>query len=114
MAHSLKITEETYNAIIGNTEKVVFPAISTIANRLGYFVSRWSDEKEYEDFADYKTAIVNAFEGLGIGAKVTGVTKAFKITFTAPTLGNEVQYVTKVNLRSITTKIETKFYKAGV
>ena len=77
----------------------------------------WEDEKEYEDFNDYKDAITKAFNDLGIGAKVVSVTKAFKITFDVPMLENTIRFSTKVNKCSITTKMETMFKitdKAGV
>lgn len=49
------------------------------ADNLYYFKARWADEKEYEDFEDYKKAIINL-------AKLSGltpykITKSFNIYF---------------------------------
>jgi hypothetical protein len=36
------------------------------SDHLGYLYGRWQDEKEYEDWDNYKTAIVEAFSGFEI------------------------------------------------
>ena len=34
-------------------------------DKLGYLRDRWQDEKEYEDFADYKKVVTEIFEEFG-------------------------------------------------
>jgi len=37
-----------------------------LLERLMYLKDRWSDEKEFEDWADYENAIIKAFENCGV------------------------------------------------
>lgn len=48
---------------------------------LGYFADRWSDEKEYEDFEDYKVAVKkNLDKVLGVG-EIKMSKRPFGVTF---------------------------------
>lgn len=49
-----------------------------IATTVYNLKDRWSDERDYEDFADYEKVIKERF--LKAGITVTKVTKTFKIT----------------------------------
>ncbi len=46
--------------------------LETAMSHLDYLASRWSDEKEYEDFADYITSMKN---NLPDGAEFVSMTK---------------------------------------
>jgi len=48
-----------------------------ILDRLHYFKCRWEDEKEYEDFEDYKNAIVKLFTNYDV--KQLKIKKSFEI-----------------------------------
>tara|TARA_R110000824_G_scaffold20974_1_gene78641 strand:- start:630 stop:920 length:291 start_codon:yes stop_codon:yes gene_type:complete len=58
------------------------------ANRLGYFRDRWEDEKDYEDFEEYRAAIKKLFEENGFSD--VKVNKRFTINCT-DTAGIEVE-----------------------
>lgn len=51
---------------------------NAIADRVYYLKDRWSDEREYEDFATYKENLVAFFATFGMN--VSSVTKNFKVT----------------------------------
>lgn len=53
-----------------------------VVNRLDYLAARWSDEKDYEDFAEYKAEATKLFPA---PFKVKGVSqRPFSVTFTHP------------------------------
>lgn len=54
------------------------------ADELMYLRDRWSDEKEYEDFNDYKTRITEFMQKLVPGVSVLSITKSFDITLKMP------------------------------
>lgn len=55
-------------------------SIYSAAGVFGKLYERWQDEHEYEDFADYKTAMANA---LPEGATLTKMTKRpFRVEYT--------------------------------
>ena len=64
MTHNLDIVEKFFEEIAAHVYALK---------------SRWKDEREYEDFADYKKDLVNFFGGFGLTVK--NVSKSFKITF---------------------------------
>ncbi len=66
---------------------------------LGYLKGRWLDEREYEDFAEYKKAIAKIFESVGYVVK--NVTKGFAITLEK----NSVKCVLKYNATSLTVNV---------
>lgn len=73
-------------------------------NRLGYFRDRWEDEKDYEDFEDYRAAIINLFKENGFSD--IKVNKRFTITCTDET-GIEVEVrVQKTSVKLIQTNPE--------
>ena len=49
--------------------------IAATADRLAYFAERWRDEKEYEDWTEYDTAIRKMLDPLIDGGKVKAITK---------------------------------------
>jgi hypothetical protein len=73
-------------------------------DKLGYFKDRWNDERQYEDFKEYIKAIENLFQDAAPAAKVTKVTKGFKIYVTYK--GVHVYYT--VSTKSISVKCEVK------
>lgn len=79
---------------------VVFRAVQ---KNLEYLYDRWQDEKEYEDFSEYKETLAKAFTEQG--ATLTKMTKApFAAHFTTQ---DQTKWVAKVTSRNISiTKVK--------
>jgi hypothetical protein len=68
---------ESGKEIVMKTDKETF---KKAADYFGYLYDRWQDEKEYEDFSDYQTAIK---KNLPKGAEFISMTKKpFCVKFT--------------------------------
>jgi len=53
-----------------------------VIDTIGYFADRWGDEKEYEDFEDYKTAVKkNLDKVLGDVSEIKMSKRPFGVTF---------------------------------
>ena len=78
-------------------------AFRAVQSKLEYLYDRWQDEKEYEDFSEYKETLEKAFTEQG--ATVTKVTKSpFAAHFTA---SDGLRYIAKVTSRNISiTKVK--------
>lgn len=74
-------------------------AIKKHLERLSYLKSRWLDEREYEDFAEYEKVIREIFEGEGF--KVLKIGKSFSIDLARE--GRKLNV--KIGARSITSGI---------
>lgn len=70
--------------------------------RLYYFRDRWEDEKEYEDFASYRKAVVELFADAGFST-VT-VSKRFAVRCSDD---DGIRYDIRVNLRGLTAAVES-------
>jgi hypothetical protein len=84
------ISGDTIVNQLPHTEKLVGNMLNgSFGNTLSYLRDRWEDEREYEDFSDYKAKIkqtVALYEGFSL----VKMTKAFTITLRyrkAPTVG---------------------------
>lgn len=67
-------------------------------DRLLYLKARWQDEREYEDFSEYKKIIIDIFEAEGF--KVYKVTSSFEITL----VKEGTEFCVKINLGSVKIK----------
>jgi hypothetical protein len=52
-------------------------SVAKIMDRILYLKDRWQDEREYEDFAEYETAIINLF--IDTPYEVASVTRGFAV-----------------------------------
>jgi hypothetical protein len=68
---------------------------SKILDRLHYFKCRWEDEKEYEDFEDYKKEIIKSLDNYDI--KQLKIKKSFEIEIFI----NNMQFILKIGKTSI-------------
>lgn len=66
--------------------------------KLGYLKGRWQDEKEYEDFEEYKAIMKPLFEAAGF--RVLKITKSFSIQVTKDGMGFEM----KIGTRQVSVK----------
>lgn len=72
------MTPVTTNAA-RNADKAIFDAnFDAIADRVYMLKDRWSDERQYEDFADYRANLIKFLAAIGIVVK--SITKTFRIT----------------------------------
>lgn len=68
-----------------------------VLESMGYLYSRWQDEKQYEDFEEYKKVMIKNLEPFE-GFTLTKATKRpFGFQFT---IGNGALYAVEVNSRS--------------
>ncbi len=63
----------------------IIAQFNTAAPRLDSLAARWSDEQEYEDWADYDKAVRAMFPAPFVVSKVTK--RPFAVTFTHPSDG---------------------------
>ena len=68
------------NSIKSDTD-AIDANFDAIADHVYMLKDRWSDEKQYEDFADYKTNLVGFFKKLNLN--VSAVSKHFKVSLTS-------------------------------
>jgi hypothetical protein len=68
---------------------------SKILGRLHYFKCRWEDEKEYENFEEYKDAIIKLFNPYDI--KQLKIKENFEIEIYL----NNMKFILKINKTSI-------------
>jgi len=69
----LKTAEEL--ATFRADRKVADEVFNAVANRLTYLHARWQDEKEYEDFAEYKDAMQMELAKVNPSCAFKGATK---------------------------------------
>jgi len=66
------------------TKKFIDDTLRTVGDTLVTLYGRWQDEKEYEDFGDYRRALKTRVENVISGARYINATKRpFGITFAA-------------------------------
>ena len=71
------VTSKTVTA--AQDAEIISTNFDAIASCIYSLRDRWSDEREYEDFADYAARVRGFFEQYGM--TVVSVSKAFKVTF---------------------------------
>jgi hypothetical protein len=68
-------------------------------DKLTYLKGRWLDEREYEDFAEYKKIIKQIFEDAGYSVQSIGASFTFKVS------KNNAKLEAKLTTRSVTVRI---------
>lgn len=81
--------DEIYKLILANKNK--------IALDIFYLKDRWSDEKEYEDFNEYKKVLKSYFKDTGFTVKK--VSKAFTVTFQRNNVETTVKFSASGNIK---------------
>jgi len=91
----MKVSEDRVPAILKT-----FLASTSNIERIYYVRSRWEDEKEHEDFEEYRSAIIAMFEDAGF----SGVTmsKSFVVRCSDDSRNH---FELRVNLRGLTYKV---------